>query len=151
MKPFFIKLFQYDLWANLLMIQAMFKTSPINERAKAKMTHILGAHQIWLQRITGAVADNSLFQTQDDFEVCAKKFCEKIIDYLNTIDDLELKKILEYRNMKGEPSRSNLEDILVQLGTHGVYHRGQIATALKQSGLEPPATDFIVYTRQLNK
>jgi uncharacterized damage-inducible protein DinB len=31
---------------------------------------------------------------------------------------------------------------------HGTYHRGQVATLLRQLGVQPPQTDLILYYRE---
>jgi len=38
--------------------------------------------------------------------------------------------------------------MLLQAFTHGGYHRGQIAMQLRQQGLEPVNTDYIIWVRQ---
>jgi uncharacterized damage-inducible protein DinB len=36
---------------------------------------------------------------------------------------------------------------MIHLVNHSTYHRAQIATLLRQGGLEPVNTDFITYDR----
>jgi uncharacterized damage-inducible protein DinB len=43
-----------------------------------------------------------------------------------------------------EPSR---EDTLFLVALHGAYHRGQIAALIRREGLEPVATNFIIFAR----
>jgi len=39
-------------------------------------------------------------------------------------------------------------DILTQVATHGAYHRGQIAKAIRRGGGTPADTDFIIFVRE---
>ncbi len=55
---------------------------------------------------------------------------------------------VEYRNSKGEPWSSRVEDILMHVLFHSAYHRGQIALQMRASGLTPAYTDFIHAVRQ---
>ena len=55
---------------------------------------------------------------------------------------------VEYRNSKGEPWSSRVEDILTHVLFHSAYHRGQIALQMRASGREPAYTDFIHAVRQ---
>ena len=45
---------------------------------------------------------------------------------------------VEYRNSKGEPWSSRVEDILMHVLFHSAYHRGQIALQMRASGFTPP-------------
>ncbi len=56
---------------------------------------------------------------------------------------------IAYKNLKGQSNESLLSDIMLQLITHGPYHRGQIASLIKRAEGAPPATDFIIYAREL--
>ncbi len=54
---------------------------------------------------------------------------------------------IEYRNTKGEKHASRVDDVLMHVVMHGSYHRGQIATLVRQGGSTPAYTDFIQATR----
>ena len=51
--------------------------------------------------------------------------------------------VIEYVNSKGEKWSSRADDILMHVVIHGAYHRGQIATLVRQSGATPAYTDYI--------
>ncbi|WP_379084396.1 DinB family protein [Pedobacter sp. UC225_65] len=40
-----------------------------------------------------------------------------------------------------------VKDILFHVFNHSTYHRAQIATLFKESGITPPVTDFIILKR----
>jgi uncharacterized damage-inducible protein DinB len=52
---------------------------------------------------------------------------------------------LEYRGFDGKDYRRALGDAFVHVVNHGTYHRGQVATLLRQLGKTPPSTDFFRY------
>lgn len=52
---------------------------------------------------------------------------------------------LRYKNLKGvEFARPNWQAIL-HVVNHGTYHRGQLASMMRQQGHLPPSTDLIYY------
>jgi uncharacterized damage-inducible protein DinB len=55
---------------------------------------------------------------------------------------------VRYTNSKGEPWTSTVEDILTHLVIHSAYHRGQIASDLRNAGQKPAYTDYIHAVRQ---
>jgi uncharacterized damage-inducible protein DinB len=59
----------------------------------------------------------------------------------------ELGSMLPYKNTSGVPFENTISDILLQVFNHGTYHQAQIAMDLRQKGLEPVNTDFIVWVR----
>ncbi|MND08253.1 DinB family protein [compost metagenome] len=50
--------------------------------------------------------------------------------------------------MAGTRQRHPLEPALLHLFNHGTHHRGQITTLLMQAGVDPGATDLIIYYRE---
>jgi uncharacterized damage-inducible protein DinB len=68
--------------------------------------------------------------------------------YLPNLDDGRLSASVNYRNSKGEPWTSSVQDILLQVVTHAPHHRGQIAADMRASGYTPAATDYILAVRQ---
>jgi len=52
-------------------------------------------------------------------------------------------RVIKYQNSKGEPWSSTVDEILAHIVIHSAYHRGQIATVVRQGGQTPAYTDFI--------
>lgn len=57
-------------------------------------------------------------------------------------------RVVTYRNTQGVTFRTPVIEVLMQVFSHGVYHRGQIALVLRQAGIEPVNTDFITFVRE---
>ena len=53
-----------------------------------------------------------------------------------------------YQNSKGATFETPVGEVLMHVFSHGVYHRGQIALALRQAGAEPINTDYITFVRE---
>ena len=56
---------------------------------------------------------------------------------------------LDYTSMNGQPATSAYWQMIVHVVNHGSYHRGQMATLMRQLGAKPaPSTDMIVFFRE---
>lgn len=154
MKNFFIRLFNYDRFANEAILQVLVS---FGQPAKAVqlMTHLLMAQQIWYNRCNGLpLPAGALWQDDGKVEEYAAAIVKNNGDwiaYLETLRDDDFSKVFNYNNLKGEPFASNLSDIIMQVINHGTHHRAQIGQQLKFAGAETlPVTDYIAFTRQIN-
>lgn len=148
MKQFFIELFDYNHQCNLKLWKAFVENQDkVSEKAIKLFNHLLNAHQIWNSRILQKEILTAVWEIHPLNEL------EKI-DITNYNQSLEIIKkmntdeVIYYTNTKGQKFSNNIRDILFHIINHSTYHRGQIASDFRQSGLEPIVTDFIVYKRQ---
>ena len=147
MKAFFKELFEYSHHFNQK-LGDVFAESPgkTSEKARNLYCHILNAHQIWNNRIDPVQKTFSVWQTHP------MQDCKNIdkINYehsLRIVDKFDLDELLNYTNTKGYTFRNSIRDTLFHVINHSTYHRGQIATEFRQSGIEPLVTDYILYKR----
>jgi len=66
---------------------------------------------------------------------------------LKILDEIDLAAIINYSNSQGQPFSNSVRAILFHIVNHSTYHRGQIATEFRNSGIEPIHTDYILYKR----
>jgi uncharacterized damage-inducible protein DinB len=57
----------------------------------------------------------------------------------------QLRRVVEYTNLKGEIRQYPLWKQLYHVVNHSTYHRGQIASMLRQVGAVAEAVDFLDY------
>jgi len=55
---------------------------------------------------------------------------------------------IAYKDSRGNEHTTPLLPIILHVVNHGSYHRGQVSSLLRQSGLTPPNTDLINFYRQ---
>jgi uncharacterized damage-inducible protein DinB len=68
-----------------------------------------------------------------------------IREFLSTLKDEDLTRVVEYTNPRGE-KRSGVMGPLLQHGAiHGVHHRGQVALLLRSLGYTPGNFDVLFY------
>jgi uncharacterized damage-inducible protein DinB len=114
--------------------------------------HLAAARHLWLHRL-GAAADGpaELFPegaNLPDVTDALRSIQERWSAYLTDLTEVELARVFEYRSIEGARFRNRVEDILMQLFGHSLYHRGQIATLVRAAGGEPAQTDFVFWTRE---
>lgn len=150
----FQRMFAYDSWANRECLAAIRAAGSVSADSVGRMAHILSAEKLWLERIQKRSQSMPVWpnSTIDD---CVRLAGELASEWRNYLTQLEaqapgasLDNIVEYRNSKGEPWSSRVEDILTHVLFHSAYHRGQIAVQMRASGGTPASTDFIHAVRQ---
>ena len=147
----YFRMFAYDHWANRELLTAMHAAASISPDAVARMAHILAAQKLWLERIQRQPQTMPVWPstTVKDCMVLADEMSAAWRNYLEHLEDNpSLEDMVDYRNTKGEPWSSRVEDILTHVLFHSMYHRGQIALQMRSSGLQPAYTDFIHAVRQ---
>ncbi|MCO5950285.1 DinB family protein [Mucilaginibacter flavidus] len=155
MKAYFNRLFQFDAYANQIILDAIIKAGE-PEKAAQLMAHILAAQQIWLNRCLGL--PQAAVELWIGPGAKATGFAEKIqenhsawIICLNGFTDTDFDNTIYYQNLRGDKWESKLVDILAHVINHGTHHRAQIGQQLKFNGAETlPNTDYIAYIRQIN-
>jgi len=147
MKTFYKELFEYNLHMNQKVIQSFIQHSDkASEKAVKLINHILNAHQVWNNRIVPKDDVSSVWQIHSLGklkEMDTYNF-ERSIEILKKTD---LSAELEYTNTKGLVFKNQVKDVLFHVINHSTYHRAQIASDFKESGITPEVTDYIVYKR----
>lgn len=147
MKPFFRELFEYNHHFNQELAKLFLEHSgEVSEKSVQLFSHILSAHQIWNNRID---SQQPLFKVWEMHSVGSfASIDEANFEHsLSILDRFELDAKIDYLNSKGRGFNNDIKGILFHLINHSTYHRGQIATEFRLAGIEPLATDYIVYKR----
>lgn len=148
MKRYFLKLYQYNYWANKRVLENLSHQRVADEKILSLMGHIVAAQFLWLHRIKGLPApDVKLWDTYQlgRLTEMAEKAGQQWMEFVESTEDFNRE--MTYRNYTGDPYTNNVEMVMIHLVNHSSYHRAQIALLLRQKGLEPVNTDFITYDR----
>ena len=148
--------YDYNYWANHrhLAVAEGLTEEQLHRRqghswdsVHAVLVHMLSSEWVWLERWQGrsprALPDGftnlaELRSELEEIEKGQKKFLEGLTP-------ARMDAPISYVNFKGEPWTYALGDALVHLVNHGSYHRGQVATLLRQLGKAPLATDYLLF------
>ena len=116
------------------------------------LVHILGAEWVWLERWHGR-SQTSLLPAQDFSDLASvrarwEEVERDLTDYVASLTEEDVARGYEYKTTQGVPQAAPAWQMLQHLVNHGSYHRGQIATMLRQLGAKPQGTDLIGFYRQ---
>lgn len=147
MKTLFRELFEYNHHFNQKLAKLFNENAAnVSEKSIQLFSHVLNAHQIWNNRI---YPQQPLFNVWDIHPVqhFEKMNATNFQHSLSILDYFELNVKIDYVNSKGQAFNNDAKGILFHIINHSTYHRGQIATEFRLSGIEPLATDYIFYKR----
>jgi uncharacterized damage-inducible protein DinB len=152
------ELFEYNRWANARSLQASSTVSPADftkevggsfASLRGTLAHMYGAEWIWLERWRGTSPRNLPFSLDfPDVETIRSRWQDverEQKEFLGGLDQGRLADVISYVNLKGETFAYPLRRILQHVVNHSSYHRGQIATLLRQLGATPLSTDLLLY------
>lgn len=146
MKEKLIDLFEYTYHFNTEMIKVISgNLESVDEKTISLINHTINAQQIWNSRIL----NEKTFEVWqiNPFEVLGEinlQNFEKSIEIINNFDPDQK---ITYQNSRGAAFENTVFEMLFQAINHSTYHRGQINSLLKQSGIDPVLTDYIFYKR----
>jgi uncharacterized damage-inducible protein DinB len=145
------RFFLHDAWANRETLAALERAgAALPPQALRWFAHLLAAERLWLWRLRGDRSPVAVWP-ESTLEQCgteSEEMARLYPAYLETLTPEALEAPVSYVNSKGEAWASRVEDILLHVTQHSTYHRGQIASALREAGATPPYTDFIHAARQ---
>ncbi len=141
--------FQYNLWANLRLLDACAHLSDAHLDATTKGTfgsvretlmHLLAAEEGYVRALTGKIptprlADLTHFPDFDELRRRAERSGKELI---TVAEQGELSQILY---LDGGTYEAPVIVVLIQAVNHAIDHRSQIATLLSQQDVMPPDLD----------
>lgn len=149
MKTFFNDLFEYNRHMNNELIRAMVQhKSTVSEKALKLMNHILNAHELYNCRIEPAGYNPPSPWDMRDLEELAPINENNYQVSLGIIRLYDFDTTILYTTMKGTAMENTVGDILFHMINHSTYHRAQIATEFRNTGIEPLASDWVFYRRK---
>lgn len=152
------KLFAYGRWANALVLDSAASLEPEEftrqiggsfGSVQGTLAHLCGADWVWLERFLGrsprelpAAEELTALPT---LRARWKDVEEGLRTFADTLTPERLAQPLSYVSFKGDPFTYPLGETLTHLVNHGTYHRGQVATLVRQLGKSPATTDYSRY------
>jgi len=144
------KLWAHLAWADETLLRALEAGTPSPDTVR-EYAHILGADEIWLARLEHRAPRTPVWPalTLDELQATATKVQEGYRAYLDTLTEEMLAQDLAYTNTAGKSFENPVGDILLHVALHAQYHRGKVNLLLRQAGLVPASTDYIVFIRSV--
>jgi uncharacterized damage-inducible protein DinB len=143
------RLVSHLAWADDRVLAALRSATTPDASCRELFAHILAAEHVWLARLKGETPNHPVWPALS-LEQCAGLVGANqraLSAYVEGLTAADLSRGVRYTNSAGREFTSSIEDILLHVGLHGAYHRGQIAWALRKGGSVPIATDYIAFVR----
>jgi uncharacterized damage-inducible protein DinB len=154
-------LYDYNAWADHRTLDACKELSEDQltrdlgssfRSIRDTLVHIMLVEWLWLERWHGrspsAYPPNSEFPHLDSIRARWSQIERDLLDYIASLTPEEVQRVVQHKTTAGVPQAAPLWQMLQHLVNHGTYHRGQIATMLRQLGAKPLATDLIFFYRE---
>lgn len=140
-------IYEYNHHFNQKLI-GLFENSKneLPEKCLKLLSHTINAHTIWNCRIQGKIPETGVWE----LHALDKLRKSENEEYQVSIEILKVRPLdekIQYQNSKGLEFTNSIYEILFHVANHSNYHRAQIATLVKDSGVEPLVTDYIFYKR----
>jgi uncharacterized damage-inducible protein DinB len=152
------KLFAYGRWANA---QTLGSVGALDAEELARpvggsfgsvlgtLVHLYGADWVWLERWHGksprALPDAQEIASLDALQGRWTPVEDGMRLFAESLTAERMSEPLTYVSFKGDTFTRPLGETLVHIANHGTYHRGQVATLLRQLGKTPVSTDYLLY------
>jgi uncharacterized damage-inducible protein DinB len=154
-------LYDYNSWANRRMLDACAALTDAQftqdlgssfRSVRDTLAHIGGAEWIWLERWHGR-SPNTLpprdqFANLESLRRRSQELDCGLQDFVASLTEQDIQRIVTHKTTAGVEQSAPLWQMLQHLVNHGTYHRGQVATMLRQLGAKADSTDFIAFYRE---
>ncbi|HET8775410.1 MAG TPA: DinB family protein [Thermoanaerobaculia bacterium] len=153
---YFRRMFSYTEWANaafLECIRGLTEEQYTREipssfpTIRDTLAHMIFAEWLWLRRWKGEFpTTRPEWAKETALEALAARLREiesERAELLGSLSDADVQREFAYRNMAGNPYSAVLGEQMAHVVNHGTYHRGQLATMIRQAGGTPPSTDLV--------
>ena len=151
-----VDLYRHQSWADAAVWRAVMAcpAAMTDAAVQDRLAHIHLVQRVYLQGwqatefdpVVPAFADAaSRMRWGHEHHQAVTPFIEALdADRLDEAFPLPWSEMIE-KNLGRPPAPVKLVETLLQVPMHSTYHRGQIATRMRELGCEPAATDFILW------
>ena len=151
MRAFFADKFNRDHHQNLTLIRTLEKQEELlPETILRNFSHILNVHYLWNCRLKQLTADSNDWDLLP-LSYFARFETQNYQETRDLLDHTDWDEMVQYHSSEGIPLSGLTIDILYHILQHSTYHRAQIISELKRSGLEAPSLDFILIRPEVTK
>ena len=116
------------------------------------LLHMWNSESVWWQRLK---LQENINPPANYFKGDTREVIQHLLqqnkmweEWVNNSSEMSLEHVFKYHSTKREPFKQPTFQMLLHVFNHGMYHRGQLVTMLRQLGqTKIPQTDFIVWSR----
>ena len=150
------KLYAFGRWANARTLESVAPLTLEEYKrqvggsfgsVQGTLAHLYGADWVWLERWHGrsprALPAAQQVPTLDALRAKWREVEDGHAAFVRGVSEERMEEKLTYVNFAGETWTYPLGEALLHVANHGTYHRGQVATLLRQLGKAPISTDYL--------
>ncbi len=150
----------YTTWATRRLLEAAAKLTPdeLNRHfgtadgsVLGSLYHVFGADSVWLSRLHGTSPSGFPDKCESSLSSLESGFSDVHLGWKDWVDALSpdaATREIAYTDLKGNPYKQPIWQIVLHVVNHGTHHRGQVSGFLRSMGHTPPSLDLIFYYRQ---
>lgn len=155
------QLYDYNAWANQRSLDAAAAlsaedfTKPLGSSfssVRYTLAHIWGAEWLWLERFQGispsGLPDVGQYHDLPSLRSRWQEDQQRLHKFVIALTQDDLNRVHEYRTINFGQYKNPLWQSMQHMVNHGSYHRGQIATMLRQLSAKPLSSDLIHFYRE---
>jgi uncharacterized damage-inducible protein DinB len=152
------ELYAFNRWANGKTLESARQLTPEQcgraiggsfGSVQGTLAHLYGADWVWLERFHGrsprAMPEGPELSTLEGLAAKWSEVQDARDAFLETLTPERLGGHLSYSGFDGKKFTRVLGGALFHVANHGTYHRGQVATLLRQLGHTAASTDYTRY------
>jgi uncharacterized damage-inducible protein DinB len=153
-----LELLEYHHWATSLTVGAVRALTPEQftrdlgssfPSVRDTLVHVFSADRTWLGRLEGQSPPRANASDYADLASLLEVWEPVLQRWPVLVASLgDPGRLIEYRSFAGDPFSNTLGQIVRHVVNHGTYHRGQVATMLRQSGAQAVSSDLISFYRE---
>jgi uncharacterized damage-inducible protein DinB len=149
-KDHFLHLFEYNDWANSLVLKVISDKQISDQKIFLLFSHTIIAQILWLNRVN--LEDNEFkdfwqLLSREEMNELSRRSTNDWKSFIKSKQEVDLQSEVSYVNSKGNPYKNTLAQIMTHVINHSTYHRAQIASRLRAEKINPPLTDYIAFFR----
>jgi uncharacterized damage-inducible protein DinB len=153
-----LELLEFHHWATSLTVGAVRALTPEQftrdlgssfPSVRDTLVHVFTADRAWLGRLEGQAPPRANAGDFADLSVLLEVWEPVLQRWPGVVASLgDPGRLIEYKSFAGDPFTNPLGQIVRHVVNHGTYHRGQVATMLRQLGAQAVSSDLISFYRE---
>lgn len=152
------KLFAYHQWATVESLkhvqtcgEELYARQGTNSFASIEETtkHVIGVEKLWLQRMMGnpkPVFENFDVATVEQAVEAFSLLHAEMDLYFASLTEAQWEETIDFQNMREDEFTLIREEMLFTFINHASYHRGQVASFLRQFGYSGIPLDYLYFS-----
>jgi uncharacterized damage-inducible protein DinB len=146
-KDLLLRMIAFDRWANAEVTKTVAPLEGKLPRAVTLLAHVYRGWEAWLNRIRKIESNLVWFPELSlaEAETIRRDEEQRWDEFLASLTGDWSETKYQARLLSGTVGEFSLTEILLQLITHGVHHRGQINTLVREAGGEPVNPLYMSY------